>query len=349
MKYQILINDTIGWPISANYIRSLMSKLQGQPVGVFVNSYGGSVCDALDIRQQFIDHGDVTVYIEGMTASAATILAMGAKKIVMGKYALMLIHKCSSWIDTWGSLNADELEKEIAKLRQSKEDLDTIDEVIANLYAARCGKKPQDIAEIMKKGAWLTADECKEIGLIDEIRNEDKPTIITDEEKHRITACGYPIPQERNFAENSEPNEKLLVSLLKKIFGKSEQPKGENVDQPLETNNNNTNTMKKNFLNVCAFLAMEALTFSEDGKTFLTEEQVSTVEDKIKALAEEKKTAEDKISSMQAQIDALNEQVKNLKEAPGDTTKDVVEDEEEKIDNPMASAQEQFKKIQGII
>ena len=78
MKYQLYINAPIGWPISAQYVRSVLADYQGKHVDVYVNSFGGSVVDALDIRQQFIDHGDVTCHIHGMTASAATLLATGA-------------------------------------------------------------------------------------------------------------------------------------------------------------------------------------------------------------------------------------------------------------------------------
>ena len=90
--YHIDIDSYIGYPISKGYIKSKLQPMKGKPCNVRVNSYGGDVQTALDIRQQFIDHGQVTAYIIGMTASAATILAMGARKVVMSRYALMLVH-----------------------------------------------------------------------------------------------------------------------------------------------------------------------------------------------------------------------------------------------------------------
>ncbi|MBQ7690481.1 MAG: ATP-dependent Clp protease proteolytic subunit, partial [Muribaculaceae bacterium] len=93
MNYQIIIDDYIGDWLSDTDKQSVRRKLdsyKGKHVDVKISSLGGSLDDGLDIRQQFIDHGDVTAYLHGFVASAATVIAMGAKKIVMGKYALFL-------------------------------------------------------------------------------------------------------------------------------------------------------------------------------------------------------------------------------------------------------------------
>ena len=79
--YHIDIDSYIGYPISKGYVKNKLQPMKGKPCTVRINSYGGDVQTALDIRQQFIDHGQVTAYIIGMTASAATILAMGARKV----------------------------------------------------------------------------------------------------------------------------------------------------------------------------------------------------------------------------------------------------------------------------
>jgi ClpP class serine protease len=53
------------------------------------------VC-ALQIRQMFLKHDNVTAHLYGFIASTATIIAMGAKRIVMGESALLLVHRCSN-------------------------------------------------------------------------------------------------------------------------------------------------------------------------------------------------------------------------------------------------------------
>ena len=149
------------------------------------------------LAQTFVEHGDVTVHLHGFVASAATIIAMGAKKIVMGEFALFLMHRCSNWVDTWGQMNAEEIADAIKKLEASKNALETIDQTVANIYAARCGKKVKDVAEWMKDAVWLNADDCKQRGLVDEICKDEVHPVITDALKEEILACGFPVPENR--------------------------------------------------------------------------------------------------------------------------------------------------------
>ena len=197
MNYDIYINSSIGWPFSADYVRGELNKCKKKPCNVYISSLGGAVIDALQIRQMFVEHGDVTVHLHGFVASAATIIAMGAKKIVMGEFALFLMHRCSNWVDTWGQMNAEEIADAIKKLEASKNALETIDQTVANIYAARCGKKVKDVAEWMKDAVWLNADDCKQRGLVDEICKDEVHPVITDALKEEILACGFPVPENR--------------------------------------------------------------------------------------------------------------------------------------------------------
>lgn len=200
--YQIDIDSYIGYPISKGYVSAKLKPLQGKPCNVRINSYGGDVMTALDIRQQFIDHGQVTAYIVGMTASAATILAMGAKRVVMSRYALMLVHPCSELVDTFSYYNREELERVIESLKKLQADMATIDSVIASIYADKAGRDGKDMAALMKEERWITADEALKYGLIDAIDEDDDitaaaPAKMTNAEREHFVACGLPLPEER--------------------------------------------------------------------------------------------------------------------------------------------------------
>ena len=165
MQYQLTIDDTIGrWGYSKQYVRNILAGYRGKHVDVRISSLGGDLDHGLDIRQQFVDHGDITVYITGFTASAATVIAMGAKKVCMSRYAMMLVHKCSNFIDAWGYYNADEMAALIESLEANKQENDRIDVVLATMYAAKCGKKIPDILDTLKAGRWLTASEALALG-----------------------------------------------------------------------------------------------------------------------------------------------------------------------------------------
>lgn len=170
MKYDIIIDDYIGWPCSYSRIKDQLSKLpKDAEVSVLISSLGGSLIDGLKIRQLFADHGNVTAYLHGMVASAATIIATGAKKIIMGKNSLYLMHRCSNWVESWGMMNAEELAAAIARLEKSKADLETIDRAVAGLYAARCKKPLSEVAGWMQQADFIDADECKRRNLVDAV------------------------------------------------------------------------------------------------------------------------------------------------------------------------------------
>lgn len=316
MNYNFDIDSYIGYPISKGYVRGKLAECKGKPCTVRINSYGGCVQTALDIRQQFIDHGDVTAYIFGMTASAATILAMGAKKICMSKYAMMLVHPCSKWVDEWGQMNADEIAESIKNLEKTKNDLTTIDHVVASVYAQRTGKSIHDMKEAMTKAAWLTAEECKALGLIDDIIEEGEETKVTARMEELFAACGLPVPTaqkepEQNDTEGSEESmANAIARALGRLFGRKEAKDTEDTTVQPISENMKTNA---NFKTVCALLKKDALTAAEDGTLQISAEDMSAIEKRIADLEESEKT--------------LKAQVTAFEKGDGASTEGVVVDE----------------------
>ena len=190
MKYDIYINADIGWPISYEYVRSELGKLEGQDVNVYVSSLGGSLVHALKIRRLFIDHGRVTCHLHGFVASAATILATGAKRVLMGRHALYLAHLCSLPAEVvWGYHNAEEIARAIEELQDTKLDLDKIDSTVAGIYAARGSKTAEEFHAIMAKGLWLNAEEVLALGLADELAEDDSTTFAAASAKGSYSAA----------------------------------------------------------------------------------------------------------------------------------------------------------------
>lgn len=198
MDYQIIINDYIGdwWSgTDKQSIRQKLASYKGKHVDVKISSLGGSLDDGLDIRQQFLDHGDVTAFLHGFVASAATVIAMGAKKIVMGKYALFLVHQCSNYVFEWGQMNATELQELIDRLQKNKEDNEKIDMVLAAMYASRCKNHTQEeLLDLLKESKWLTAQEALDWGFVDEILDADEEAPeLTNAIAKKFNAAGLPL------------------------------------------------------------------------------------------------------------------------------------------------------------
>ena len=349
MEYNLSIDSHIGpWGYSKNFIRNQMSGLKNKPVNVRVSSLGGSVDDALDIRQQFIDHGNVTCYLFGYVASAATILATGAKKTCMSKYAFYLIHKVSNWIDAWGSYNADQIQQLIDDLKANKLENDKMDLVLANLYAAKCKKKVDEILPILKEGRWLTAQEALEYGFIDEIIEEGSKLNFDDSMKARFNMYqlpSLPAVENKTVVPEDESVPGWFNNFVNKFF-KAQHQKEEN-DTTQAQNNTHTNTaqkfMKKDYQKVNSILKVDGMEFDKDGKITLTEDQVKAINDHITNIERESSDKDNEISDLKTQ----NE---NLKNNDGDDTTKINGDEGNDDDiAKLNSANELFNNVKDLL
>lgn len=351
MEYDIYINSSIGWPFSAEYVRQELNKYQGQPCKVYISSLGGSVLDAVQIRQMFIDHGQVTCHLHGFVASAATIIAMGAKKIVMGEFALFLMHRCTGWVETWGHLNAEELARAIEELQHDKKSLETIDQTIANIYVARCGKKIEDVVGWMEAAEWNTAATCLERGLIDEICKDDcQQEPITAAFRSKILACGLPMPAERPTASASQEDEKRtsrnILAALRDMFGgkvanSEEGTAAQATEEPEQNSLSNTNTMNENYTEINALLNIEGVE-EQEGNVRISAEQMTALNGALASRATE-------ISTLQNRVAELTEQVQNLQAQDGDDTLATEGDDGNNIEDHATAARESFNLLKGLL
>lgn len=333
MNYDLVIDQQIGWGASsANYILERLRELKGRPVRVYVSSFGGAVADAFRIQQAFREHGDVTCYLVSFVASAATLLTLGAKRIILDPSCLYLAHKCSYYIVEYGQMNEDELREAIARLSKNADDLVTIDKVAANLYAARSGKTEEEMVAIMKEARWLSCDEVLRLGLADEVQTIVSADSQIAQALANISALGLPdIPNADVSEEDAEEDDaaadeaeeeeakdtfnlgvsEMLHSLFSKTFGKKKQ-------QQEETNQNPQDNMK------------------EETQTTQQTVEDTAAEERIAAL--EKENAE-----LKAQLDALAAQDGD------DTTANAGEASEATADTTLGNVREAYERLRGIL
>ena len=352
MEYDIYINSSIGWPFSAEYVRQELNKYQGQPCNVYISSLGGSVLDAVQIHQMFREHGQVTCYLHGFVASAATIIAMGAKKIVMGEFALFLMHRCTGWVEKWGQLNAEELARAIEELQHDKKSLETIDQTIANIYVSRCGKKIEDVVAWMEQAEWVTAATCLERGLIDEICKDDcQQEPITAAFRSKIVACGLPMPAERHTAAASKttdekPTSRNILAALRDMFGSKEansedRPTAQETEEPEPKSLTNTITMNETYTEINALLNIQGVE-EQEGNVRITAEQMTALNGALADRAAE-------IANLQARVAELTEQVKNLQKQDGDETHATEGDDDDAFEDHATAARESYNLLKGLL
>ena len=335
MNYDITIDQQIGWGASsANYVLERLREMKGRPVRVYVSSYGGNVADAFRIQQAFREHGDVTCYLVSFVASAATLLTLGAKRIVLDPSCLYLVHKCSYYIVEFGQMNEDDIREAIDRLSKNAADLVTVDRVAANLYAARSGKTEEEMVAIMKEARWLSCDEVLRLGLADEVQTIVSADSQIAQALANISALGLPdIPKadvseedaneedDASAADEAEEEEaketfnlgvsEMLHSLFSKTFGAKKKQKEEEPQNPQDNMKEETQTTQQAVENTAA-------------------------EERIAAL--EKENAE-----LKAQLDALAAQDGD------DTTANAGEASEATADTTLGNVREAYERLRGIL
>ena len=146
-----------------------LESLGGRDVTVRINSGGGDVFAAHAIHNQLVAYkGRVTVVIDGLAASAATIIAVAGDRIIMPSNALFMIHKPAIGLSDY--YGADELLK-------AAEALNTIKGSIVAAYRKRCKASAEELAAMMDAETWMGAAECLEKGFVDEIQGSVSPVL----------------------------------------------------------------------------------------------------------------------------------------------------------------------------
>lgn len=206
----------VGWEITAKDVRTQLDD--AGDVDVFLNSPGGDVYEGLAIMNALRAHeGAVTVFIEGMAASIASVIAVGgADRVVARPHAELMLHH--AWSGALG--NADEM-------RKSAENLERISANLADIYADKSGMSPDAVLDLMSAETWFSASEALAAGFVDAVEDARSPVVARGREpafakamaRFRFNGRGAaPAPRVNNAVE-SPPREQEgePMSFLEKI------------------------------------------------------------------------------------------------------------------------------------
>ncbi|MBQ1509809.1 MAG: Clp protease ClpP, partial [Selenomonadaceae bacterium] len=141
--------------------RAFREELEGETgdVTVYINSPGGNVFAAAEIYTMLLEHkGKVTVKIDAIAASAASVIAMAGEQVLMSPAAMLMIHDPM----TIAMGNAKDMEKAIETLNQVKES-------IVNAYQVKSGLNRKKISQLMEDETWMNARKAVELGFADGI------------------------------------------------------------------------------------------------------------------------------------------------------------------------------------
>lgn len=166
---------------------------------VRINSGGGDVFAAQAIGNQLEQHpAEVTAKIDGLCASAATIVASHCAKVVAANDSTYMVHPAK--IGARGYYSADELQKYI-------EALNVIRENIVSLYAKKTGHSKEEVAEWMDATSWWTAATAKANGFVDELVDDEEETLVENRDGILFVnsvSMNMPFEEAPNFVQNNK-------------------------------------------------------------------------------------------------------------------------------------------------
>lgn len=302
-KKILIIDGSIGnYGYSKQWLNYMLNGADNDEIEVQLSTLGGSVDHAIAMHDRLATHGNVTAILTGMVASSGTVIPLSVKTR-MSQNSMYLIHKAMIWIDEWGTMNEDDIDDLIAKLEKEKNEVAKVTLVIAKMYASKSGKGVKEILDLMKKQTWLTADEAKEWGFVDEVFAPSKVINYAEDLSMvaMLQANGYPVPERKGTkppVATQVDEESLFNRLSARI---------QDIFKP------NYNSMKKQFLNLNRVLKVEKLESSNEG-VFLNEEQLGAIEQDLGARAQAdtaRSTAETSLTNATTALDSIDVSVKN--------------------------------------
>lgn len=153
-------------------IRKAAAELtdESEELRVIINSPGGDVQAGQEIYSILKDlKNPVTINVQSMAASAASMIAMAGDTVKMSPVALLMIHNASTC--TSGDYR---------EMQHTADVLQTVNTAIMQAYIAKTGKSEDELKAMMDKETWLTANQCLENGFADEIIKDEKQSTITN-------------------------------------------------------------------------------------------------------------------------------------------------------------------------
>lgn len=159
--------------VTAKGVRDRLHALRGiDRLTVRINSPGGMVDDAVAIHTLLSEYDAAkTVKVDGVAASAASVIAMIGQRIEMASGAMLMIH--NPWTVAIGDGNA---------LRKAADVADKYRDSLVAIYGKRTGKSSEEITAAMAAETWYTADEAVAAGMADGVGSEEKVAAFVDPE-----------------------------------------------------------------------------------------------------------------------------------------------------------------------
>lgn len=197
-------------------------------ITIWINSPGGDCVAAAQIYNMLTDYkGDVTVKIDGIAASAASVIAMAGDKVIMSPVSMMMIHNPA----TIAMGDHAELEKAMDMLNEVKES-------IINAYVVKTGLSRSKLSHLMDSETWMNSEKALELGFADEImKRENKETVeeAKEDEESKETEEEKKSPNNpKSMLYSSKAMGNVLLNKLEKHYKKKPVEEQAKIEKPMD-------------------------------------------------------------------------------------------------------------------
>ena len=275
---EVVIYDEIGqWGIDSKTFIDEIKEISTENVLLRINSPGGSVIDGLSIHDALKRMPQkVTAQIEGLAASIATIIALGADEVSMSQNSLFMIH------NVWGGETGGAKD-----MRKAADLMDKMGDRLVNIYVSKTGKDESEIRNWMNEETWFTADEALEAGFINLV---EKPIALAakfDVQKfnYKNTSLVVKMFNSNQKSLKMENHIEELKNFITDLFNKKNKVEQAELVNILETPEVSAKIIELE----------EAIATSDDNLTELTD-SLGEKESNIVALLDEVKSLESKLA-----------------------------------------------------
>lgn len=221
------IYDWLEYPYTcAEDVNQALADAKGDDIEVYINSYGGAVNVGSEIYTALKDYkGNVLIKIVGLAASAASVIGMSGKS-VMSPTAQIMMHNAST-----GARGDYRIMDQTSKMLQ------VTNKSILNAYKLKSGLSEEEIKAIMDKETWLTAQEAKELGLVDEIMFENEQEDATNTAPvlyNSLPMPGFKAIEEMRMCGNIDKFKESIaqkqIQSRENVFNVSKKEEGKTMD-----------------------------------------------------------------------------------------------------------------------
>lgn len=200
------ISDETWWgdEVTPKQFHDDLAALDGKDLCVRINSGGGDVFAAVAIYNQLKTYGGkVTVRIDGLAASAATIISCAGEQVIMPSNALFMIHNPAMF--AFGGYDANDM-------RECANQLDLVKQTIVNTYLTRSSLSEDELCQKMDDETWMTAEEALDYGFVDVIDEQETVTNSLQGSRLIMNSVACDLSRYKNAAQLKELLQKNKVT-----------------------------------------------------------------------------------------------------------------------------------------